>query len=220
MTSEAMTIEQRRQRNAGPLVTGWEVARAVVRTLALRLPPWLDEAARQQGLEGIVPRPHAVVLRGGTDDYGEDVYPGVVVSYRATRSRRRSDGEVESDLQIRVVTIVDENDRDVAMRTAALYETAIQACLVTTLAEYAGDLVRGEIEPQQSGVEPRAPSGATADVQLTVTAGPTFSRNGYLAPLPGGEQTEPDDQGDQAPITNVELVAEPQAAGASAGDES
>lgn len=219
MTGQAMTIEQRRQRNAGPLVTGWEVARAVVRTVALRLPPWLDEAARQQGLETLVPRPHAVVLRGGVDDYTEGTYPAVVVNYRATQLGKRNGTELDGDLQIRVFAVVDDADRDVAMRTAAIYEIAIQACLVNTLSEYAGDLVR-DIVPAQSGIEPRGPSGATCDVLFTVAVSPMLSRTGYLGPLPGGEQPDPDDQGDHVPITNVELLVEPQPTGGSDGDAS
>lgn len=219
MTGPAMTIEQRRERNAGPLVSGWEVARAVVQTVALRLPPWLDEAARQLGMEVLVPRPHAVVLRGGVDDYTEGTYPAVVVNYRATQLGKGNGSELDGELQLRVFAVVDGADRDVAMRTAALYEIAIQACLVNTLSEYAGDLVR-DIVPAQSGIAPRDPSGATCDVLFTVTVSPMLSRNGYLAPLPGGEPTDPDDQGDHVPITNVELLVEPQPTGSADGDES
>jgi hypothetical protein len=212
-----MTVEQRRRRNAGPLLSGGEIARAAVRTLALRLAPWLDEAARQQGLEIAVPRPHAVVLGSAIDETAGG-YPAVAVTHRAIRIRQHSDRELDGEFQLRVLAAVADDDRDEAFRIAAIYEVAIQACLVNTLGEYAPGILH-DITPMQSGVEPRTPAGAACDVLFTVTGGPLLSRDGYLAVPPEGAPPGPDDQGDQGTIEDVELVTDPHPAGGTDGDD-
>ncbi len=210
-----MTPAQREARNAGPLMSGWEISQAIVRCLALRLPPWLDEAARQQGAPVKVKHPLAVVVRDNVSNATKGKFPAIVVDYRSAKPRQDSDGDVEGALTVRIIAVVDDTDLGWAMRLAGIYEVAMQACLVNTLHEYSA-FVR-DIAPLGSDVDKRDPSGAVADVYMQVKAGPMFSRNGYLEAPPTDPPPGPDDQGEQVVITNVDLHVEANPAGG-AGD--
>lgn len=212
-----MTPAQREQRNAGPTLSGWEIARAVVRCLYFRLGPWLDEVARQMGeADTRVKRPKAVVIRDDVSDATKGQFPNVVVDFRAMQPRQNGDGEFNGTFAVEVIASTDDTDLGQALKLMGIYATAIQACLTTTLHEYAGGLVF-DVAPGPHAVDKRDQSGAVADVLMQVQAGPLFSRFGYLEP-PDPEEPGPDNQGDQNPITNVDLTYEAHPAGGGAHD--
>lgn len=210
-----MTPEQRESQNSGPLLSGWEISAAVVRCLVYRLPSWLDAVAKQMGDPVRIKRaaPSAIVIRDDVTDATKGQFPAVIVDFRAARPRQNGDGEVHGTFAIEIVAVVDDTKLGQALKLAGIYAAAIQACLTTTLHEYAGDLIR-EVEPGPYTVDKRDPSGAVADVLMQVQAGPMFSRFGYLAP-PDPEEPGPDDQGEQTVITNVDLTYEANPAGGS-----
>lgn len=209
-----MAPEQREHRSAGPLTSGWEVARAVVRCLALRLPPWLDEVSRQMGDPVRVKRPKAVVIRDSVSDATKGQFPNIVVDFRAVRPRQNGDGEIHGTFAVEVIAATDDTDLGQALKLMGIYAAAIQACVTTTLHEYAGGLVR-DVAPGPYAVDKRDTSGAVADVLMQIQAGPMFSRHGYLEPPV--DEPGPDDQGEQTVITNVDLHVEAHPAGG-AGD--
>lgn len=208
-----MTPEQRDARAAGPLLSGWEIAASVVRCLVLRLPPWLDEVAKQLGDPVRVKRPTAIVIRDSVSDATKGQFPNIVVDFRAVRPSQNGDGEVNGTFAVEVIASTDDTELGDALKLMGIYAAAIQACLTTTLHEYAGGLA-GDVSPGPYAVDKRDPSGAVADVLMQVQAGPMFSRSGYLAP-PDPEEPGPDDQGEQTVITNVDLTYEANPAGGS-----
>lgn len=199
-----MTPEQREARAAGPLMSGWEISRAVVRCLIHRLGPWLDEVARQHGEPLRVKRPKVVVIRDGVDDATKGQFPAIVVDYRGAAPRQNGDSELHGTMTVEVIAVTDDTDLGDALKLMSLYATAIQACLTTTLHEYAGGLAR-DASPGPHTVDKRDPTGAVADVLMQVQAGPLFTRFGYLD-APDPENPGPDNQGEQTVITNVDLT--------------
>lgn len=212
MSGNPLTPEQREARNAGPLMSGWEVARAATRTLLLRLDPWLDEVAHQMGEQVRVKRPKAIVIRDSVSDATKGQFPAIVVDFRAVKPRQNGDGEVHGTFAVEVIAVTDDTDLGHALKLMGIYAAAIQACVTTTLHEYAGGLVRN-VGPGPYTVDKRDPTGAVADVLMEVQAGPMFSIYGRLEPPT--ENPGPDDQGEQTVITNVDLTYEAHPAGGS-----
>lgn len=214
MTGMPMTPAQREARNAGPLLSGWEVARAVTRTLLFRLGPWLDETARQMGDDVRVKRPKVIVVRDGVSDAMAGQFPAIVVDFRSANPRQNGDGELHGTFTVEVIAVTDDTDLGQALKLMGIYAAAIQACLTTTLHEYAGGLCR-DVAPGPYTIDKRDPTGAVADVLMQIQAGPMLSRFGRLEAPPTDPPPGPDDQGNQNPITNVDLTYEAHPAGGS-----
>jgi hypothetical protein len=207
MSITPMPVEQRQARNAGPLMSGWEVARVAALALYERLPAWLDETARQQGTVARVQRPMWVGLRDNDDPQAKGKRPQVVVDYRTSRYSQGSD-YYRAEIALRILAVIDDTKLGEALRKAAVYEIAIAACLTNSMHLYS-DMVR-DIAPAASGVDAMDPSGAVADVLMTVQAEAVMDRGPVLLP-PDPIEPGPDDQGDQPVViaTNLDLTVRP-----------
>lgn len=206
-----MPAEQRAVRQAGPLLDSWQFQQAIAHCLERRLVPWLDEAGRQQGTPGLVPRPGWIGVWHAEAPALAAQSPRVLVSARKMeRDALHIDGGVHCWWKLEVEAAVLLEDRAEAERLAGLYGAAIRACVGLSLVEDFEQAIDVRFRRERHVMpEPDAVQTPGISIQtFGVLAGPLFSLSGSLAPA-SETPTTPDDQGDQPTVarTHLELDA-------------
>lgn len=198
-----MTSEEREVRQAGPLLDGWEIARAVAQCLYMRLPSWLDEVARQQGDPDGVQRPAWVGLMTNEEELPKGMFPRVMVATQSGAAEYRSDGEAWARWDVRVAAMVDVTRLEVAVHLASVYAAAIAACVGIHAVEHLDQIA--DVRWLGGPVQATEPTGAITAQRFEVLAGPAFALSGHLDPLPEDPPPGPVDQGDSPVITHTNL---------------